>query len=194
MNIYPYAGFWKRVLAHIIDGIVLFIPTLIVQQLFGGVSSLGQNGITFSAGIFLDVFQRAIPTFLLVWLYNAFMESSQYQASLGKMALGLKVIDKDGKRIGFGRATCRCLGRILSGNFTVNFGYYMAGFTRHRQTLHDYITDTFVVEKTYEKTQPELPSLPFQQGYFVISICMALLPFFLLLAFFAFLLFAAGAM
>jgi len=194
MNIYPYAGFWKRVLAHVIDSLVLFIPTLIVQQLFGGLSSLEQGGNVLNTGFFISIFQRAIPTFLLVWLYNAFMESSPCQASLGKLALGLKVIDKDGKRIGFGRATCRCLGRILSGNFTVNFGYYMAGFTRHRQTLHDYITDTFVVEKTYEKTEPELPGLPFQQGYFIISICMALLPFFLLLAFFAFLFFVASAM
>ena len=49
------------------------------------------------------------------WLYYALMESSQKQATLGKMALGIKVTDQHGARISFGRATGRLLAKILSG-------------------------------------------------------------------------------
>jgi len=83
---------------------------------------------------------------VLVWLYFAMMESSVYQATLGKMALGLQVTDRQGNRIGFARASGRFFGKIVSGMILL-IGYMMAGWTERKQALHDMLADTLVVRK-----------------------------------------------
>jgi uncharacterized RDD family membrane protein YckC len=80
------------------------------------------------------------------WLYFAAMESSSKQATLGKMAVGLYVTDMDGNRISFGRATGRYFGRIISG-LILCIGYFMAGFTEKKQTLHDMMAGCLVLSK-----------------------------------------------
>jgi len=81
--------------------------------------------------------------FCAFWIYEAAMESSSKQATLGKMALGLKVTDEQGRRISFGRATARYFSKIISGMILL-IGYIMAGFTARKQALHDMIAGTLV--------------------------------------------------
>ena len=88
----------------------------------------------------LGLGRSAVPLFwpLVVigaWLYYAIMESSKPQATIGKMALGTKVTTLGGERIGFGRASGRYFGKIVSG-LTLGIGYLMAAFTERRQALH----------------------------------------------------------
>jgi uncharacterized RDD family membrane protein YckC len=80
------------------------------------------------------------------WLYFAMMESSNKMATLGKMAIGIKVTDLNGNRISFGRATGRYFAKILSGMILM-IGYIMAGFTEKKQALHDMIASCLVVMK-----------------------------------------------
>jgi Tfp pilus assembly major pilin PilA len=77
------------------------------------------------------------------------LESSSLQATVGKLALGIKVTDMQGERISFGRALGRAVCRIIS-NFTFFIGYVVAAFTARRQTLHDMIASTLVVRKRFE--------------------------------------------
>jgi uncharacterized RDD family membrane protein YckC len=81
--------------------------------------------------------------FCAFWIYEAAMESSSRQATLGKMALGLKVADEQGRRISFARATGRYFAKIISGMILL-IGYIMAGFTARKQALHDMIAGTLV--------------------------------------------------
>jgi uncharacterized RDD family membrane protein YckC len=83
---------------------------------------------------------------LIGWLYFALMESSNKQATLGKMLIGIKVTDLDGNRITFGKATARHFSKIISG-VILAVGYIMAGFTQRKQALHDIIAGTLVVKK-----------------------------------------------
>ena len=78
-------------------------------------------------------------------LYFVLMESSAKQATLGKMALGLVVVDVDGNRISFLRALGRYFAKILSGIILL-IGYIMVGFTERKQGLHDMIASTLVVK------------------------------------------------
>ena len=78
------------------------------------------------------------------WLYFALMESSAKGATLGKIALGLRVVDLNGNRIGFGRATGRYFGKLISGAILF-LGYIMAAFTQQKQALHDIIAGCLVV-------------------------------------------------
>jgi uncharacterized RDD family membrane protein YckC len=72
------------------------------------------------------------------------MESSSYQATLGKMICGMKVTDLFGNRISFERATARHFAKWLSG-LILGIGYIMVGFTERKQGLHDLLAGTLVL-------------------------------------------------
>jgi uncharacterized RDD family membrane protein YckC len=116
-----FAGFWKRFLAYFIDCLILYIP---LYMLFGD-----------SASIF---------NLLFSWVYFAWMESSKLQATLGKKVFGLKVINQNGRKITFKRATGRYFAKYISA-FTLGIGYLMAAFTKRKQGLHDKIASTFII-------------------------------------------------
>ena len=83
----------------------------------------------------------------IMWvLYGTLMEASKYQATVGKLALGLIVTDMNGGKLDFSKALVRNLGKILS-NFIFLIGYIMAAFTEKKQGLHDIIAGTLVVQK-----------------------------------------------
>ena len=84
--------------------------------------------------------------FVLWWLYFSIMESSPLQATLGKMALSIRVTDTAGQRISFLRATGRTLAKIIYGAILL-IGYIMVAFTERKQALHDMMAGTLVVTK-----------------------------------------------
>jgi uncharacterized RDD family membrane protein YckC len=139
-----YGGFWIRVVAAIIDGIIVRVVVSPIHLLFGGLGLAGaMSGIhpiglaLFGGGVTL------IATLFGSWLYEAFMESSSYQATLGKMILGMKVTDLGGNRISFERATGRHFAKWLSG-LILGIGYIMVAFTERKQGLHDLLAGTLV--------------------------------------------------
>jgi uncharacterized RDD family membrane protein YckC len=149
-----YAGFWLRFLAYVIDSIVISlvvmaiaIPLILVLGLGAGLSGAGgdPNPAAIMALISL-YFGFIIAAVVGQWMYFAYSESSTWQATLGKRLLGLRVTDLNGGRIGFGRATGRFFGKILSG-MILNVGFIMAGFTEKKQALHDMLASTLVVRK-----------------------------------------------
>ena len=83
---------------------------------------------------------------MLSWIYYASLESSAWQATLGKKILGLKVTDLAGNRISFGRASGRFFGKILSG-MIIGIGFLMAGFTERKQALHDILAGCLVLRQ-----------------------------------------------
>lgn len=152
-----YAGFWLRVVAYIIDDIVLSLAGFIVSLPFiGGVvfSAIGisehpdetENIAMGIMGILGSIAGLVLIIIIMGWLYYALMESSKNQATLGKMALGLKVTDMEGNRISFGRATGRYFGKIISG-IILYIGFILAGLTEKKQALHDMMASCLVVKK-----------------------------------------------
>jgi uncharacterized RDD family membrane protein YckC len=137
-----YAGFWRRLGAAIIDGLIVGAVTLVIYLVLivGGIST---GGIV---GFFIGYFIAYALAIILGWLYYALMESSSKQATLGKMALGIIVTDSQGQRVSFGRATGRHFGKIISG-IILYIGYIMIAFTAKKQGLHDIIADCLVVMK-----------------------------------------------
>ncbi|HVP46525.1 MAG TPA: RDD family protein [Bryobacteraceae bacterium] len=149
---FRYAGFWRRFVAMVIDGLVLSPILLIIlasSGLFGLMS--GATGDRNMAGLGAALLGIGIVLGLVVylvssWLYHAWMESSGYQATLGKMALGIIVTDLNGHRISFSRANGRFFGKWVSGA-VMNVGYLMAAFTEKKQALHDILASCLVVLK-----------------------------------------------
>ena len=80
----------------------------------------------------------------LPWIiYVTLMEASRWQATLGKMVLGIKVTDQSGNRLSLPRAFARNGLKVLS-VLTLMIGFMMAGWTRRKQALHDKMTDCYV--------------------------------------------------
>ena len=128
-----YAGFWRRVAAALIDGILVGVVSWIVTMIFSAIS----DGAEVTAQILV---------LIAAYGYYAGMESSSYQATVGKIALGIQVTDLMGNRISFGRALGRNLAEILSA-LILGIGYIMVAFTSKKQGLHDMIAGTLVVKK-----------------------------------------------
>jgi uncharacterized RDD family membrane protein YckC len=139
-----YGGFWIRVVAAIIDAIILRIVVAPVGMIFGGLGMAGMmSGIPHRG---LRILGGGVTIILLIfgsWLYEAFMESSSYQATLGKMIFGMKVTDLNGNRISFERATGRHFAKWLSA-MILGIGYIMVGLTDRKQGLHDLLAGTLV--------------------------------------------------
>jgi uncharacterized RDD family membrane protein YckC len=82
----------------------------------------------------------------LPWIYEAIMLSSEQQATLGKMAMGIMVTDLAGRRITFARATGRHFAKWISA-LILGIGFLMAAFSEKKQALHDMMAETLVVTK-----------------------------------------------
>jgi uncharacterized RDD family membrane protein YckC len=135
-----YAGFWRRLLAYFIDGIMVYVvaagAAAVVGYLLGmplDVSGIVRHGVRPGTGAL-----RFLLITMISWLYWAGLESSPHQATLGKRTLGLKVTDMQGAPISFGRATGRYFGKYLSASI-LGIGFLMIGWTAKKQALHDLI-------------------------------------------------------
>jgi uncharacterized RDD family membrane protein YckC len=158
-----YAGFWLRFVAAIIDGLVLGIPIAIL--VFMSIASMlptimhtaqenpqdPRAAMAFVAAILPRIFFLLVLALAGGWLYWGLMESSSWQATLGKKALGLYVTDLSGNRPTFGRASGRYFaGRGISYVPSIGGLYYLvdcvvAGFTERKQALHDMIAGCLVL-------------------------------------------------
>jgi uncharacterized RDD family membrane protein YckC len=152
-----YAGFWLRVLAYLIDGavigigfVVIVIPLIFLTGIgdllsrFHPDEDMNDVGAFFIFGV---IFLAATASLVLTWLYHALMESSEWQATLGKKFLGLVVTDMAGQRISFGRATGRHFAKIITNMVPLLIGYLMAAFTQKKQALHDMIAGCLVLRR-----------------------------------------------
>jgi uncharacterized RDD family membrane protein YckC len=139
-----YAGFWLRFFAFVIDQVILGVA--ITPFTWGMVgSAMVMRGDPGDMPLMMGrIIRVTFISVVIKWLYYALMESSSKQATIGKLALGLKVTDLYLRPIDFGRASGRYFGKFLSG-LTLLIGYIMAGFTARKQALHDMLAGTLVI-------------------------------------------------
>lgn len=163
-----YAGFWRRLAALMLDLMVLLVPMIVL-----GIVVALITGPKSTATIAADA-----STFAALWLYFAGMESSRKQATLGKIAFGVRVVDLNGERISFPRATARLFAKILS-VLSLFVGFLMAGVTRRKQALHDIVAGSLVVESEANPSALErsLPQrAPSAGGIVAIALSVVCLP------------------
>jgi len=133
-----FAGFWKRFLAYLIDGLIMGASIYAI--------TLGVTFLLALLGYYNDGIVIAIYSVVIICtvIYYSIFESSKFQATPGKMALGIKVTDSNFKKLSFGHALGRFLFKIISG-VILYIGYIMAGFTPKKQALHDILAKTYVI-------------------------------------------------
>lgn len=154
-----YAGFWTRFAAYVIDRLILGVISgaLLVPFFFllGGAALL--RGVPWEhldrfdfpqwRGLIVVFLLLATGGMVLNWLYFAYLESGEGQATWGKQFMGLHVTNLEGNRLSFAQASGRFFAKIISGLLPFLLGYIMAAFTERRQALHDMIASTLVLRR-----------------------------------------------
>ncbi len=134
----PKAGFWIRLVALLIDGIIVTVIQFVFGFLLGLVAAISIDST--SAEILIGLFSIVISLVYSVGLLGYCGQTP------GKMIVRIKVIRRDGSDIGYGRAALRELvGKFISG-IILGIGYLMAAFDNQKQALHDRLADTYVIK------------------------------------------------
>ena len=144
-----YAGFWRRLVAALLDQIILLVGRAVIFGVLGLIIyailylfEIKENhilifSITGSCILLINLW--------LTWIYFAMMESSSLQGTLGKLALGIRIFHKADKRaLTFEEATVRYFAKILS-RVTFLIGYILCAFSSKKQALHDFISKSVLV-------------------------------------------------
>ncbi len=155
-----YASFRKRLAAYLIDGVVVTAIASVVQvAVMMGFFGVGMNAVTPESmfagpGAVMMIVGVYIIPLALQAAYYAMFHASTKQATLGKMAVGIKVTDDAGHRITLARGIGRFFAFMLSG-LTLGIGYLMAAFTDRKRGLHDMIASTLVVDRWAYTQHPD---------------------------------------
>ena len=143
-----YIGFWVRLVAFIVDDIILAALFFLLSFIFGfsgqeshfwKITVHYRGGDDLAMTILFNVIFAALFLGYFVFL------TGRYGATLGKMLLRIKVVGEDYNPISYGTAALReILGRIICAIFCY-LGYIWVAFDKRKQGWHDKIAKTYVV-------------------------------------------------
>ncbi len=141
---YNLANFWWRLLAYIIDYILMIILIVAMGTLIGVTSRF--SGFTIDlehqGEAKLDLIIGLVTIF-----YNAGFEAAELQGSIGKIICKLKVVNAGGRRISFATALGRNFAKILS-SLMCGLGFFNIFWNKQRQGWHDVIAKTYVIKRS----------------------------------------------
>ena len=158
-----HAGFWKRFAAMVIDGLVTAVASWIIQVpllfMAGAAGMVGGDMFATGGSVAILLLSYAVG-FVVPLVYFAWLHSSPSQASLGKMAVGIKVCRGNGERISFWRAFGRYAAYFGTVVLSLGIGGLVSalttGLAERKQALHDMICDTLVVDRWAFTDRPDL--------------------------------------
>lgn len=141
-----FGGFWIRFLAKFIDGIILQAVQMVLGFVVGfavGAATRAQGGAGENIQLVLTISLGLLG--LAINLAYQMIMVGKYGATLGKMALGLKIVRADGSPVSMGLAAGRFFAEFVS-SITLLIGYIMAGVDPEKRALHDRICSTRVIK------------------------------------------------
>jgi uncharacterized RDD family membrane protein YckC len=153
---YQLAGWWSRVGATLIDGVIIGIGTLVILAIFGGVFSVGffADEDTGVVAVVVGLMLGFLAVAIVALLYAPLMMDRTNGKTLGRMAMGIRVVRANGQPITFGFAMLRevavkALLFGLAGSLT--FGLANLAdvlwplWDDENRALHDFLVDTRTV-------------------------------------------------
>lgn len=127
------AGFWIRLVAFIIDGIIIGVIQFLLSFIFGDLMDTETNPTSSS-----------VINLILTIIYFGWYQSYNNGQTLGKKITGIRVTTLDGNKVSFGRMLLReIIGKTISALILL-IGFLMAAGSSKR-ALHDRIASTIVV-------------------------------------------------
>lgn len=137
------AGFWIRVLAALIDGVLLAAVGWLIDERLGlphGVSDTVQSAEVLNASLLalsIDVALGAVYASIMVGAWGA---------TVGKMVCGLRIVRGDGGRVTYGVGLTRNFAQLVS-LLPAGLGFIWVALSPSKLGWHDYLCDTRVVYK-----------------------------------------------
>ncbi|TVR94063.1 MAG: hypothetical protein EA418_11020 [Wenzhouxiangellaceae bacterium] len=153
-----YAGFWKRLVAYMVDGIIRMVASIVILLIAAYLDNpAGFLDPEVHGDLGLAGAMGTLVVLLMYLLYHPLFEASRHQATPGKMLLGIIVTDAAGQRLSFAHALGRHLASAITWmtSFLLYFGYWMAGITARKQALHDLIANCLVINRNAEIQLPK---------------------------------------
>jgi uncharacterized RDD family membrane protein YckC len=148
---YGYGGFWRRFCAKFLDGIILYAISIPINMVLSLVLLGSANYVSYRlaphggfAALFIFQGASILSNIALNICYMVFF-IRKYQATPGKLALGMKLVRSDGSHLTKGRIVGRYFAEMLS-SLILLIGYIMAAFDPEKKALHDNICDTRVIK------------------------------------------------
>ena len=147
-----YAGFWRRVAAYCVDIVPIVAVVVTVAYQIGDFDTILANHVhdrrNLAGGLQFLVAQKLVSeaSFLVYVLYASFMESSRYQATVGKLVVHIKVINAIGGRLTLKNALARNWAKLLSW-CVLCLGFLAIAFSNTKQGWHDKIASTYVISE-----------------------------------------------
>ena len=121
-----YAGFWKRFLACLLDGFFIWMICLIT----------------------IIPYLVTPLCIVIAAFYHVVFETSPLRSTPGKALLKMSVVKSNGSQLTIKDSLIRFVMTFIS-SALLCFGYLMALFTDKKQTLHDFVADTIVIQETF---------------------------------------------
>lgn len=127
-----------RLLSTAIDYFISFCCYAIVAAIYlAGTENTRENISTLLGGLVL------VP--IIKFFFSVLLEGSKRQASIGKILVGIKVTDQQGKPVSYGRALLRNVAKLV-GVVTLGIGFLAGFFDRRQRCWHDKLAGTLVVK------------------------------------------------
>jgi len=144
----PYVGFPKRAVAWVIDGTLVITASIGTAAILGIIIGLTVYPLcpNVSLASAIATYAGYVVGLGVYVLYYVGFECSHLQATPGKLLFSLRVTDLKGNKITPGRSLYRLVGKFLSG-FLFCFGFFLCGITERKQTLHDILAHTLVLNR-----------------------------------------------
>ena len=145
----PPAGFWIRFVAYIVDAFILTLAMLLIGGIVFGLAVVvgGAKIDDNEVAIWIAIILIGLAYFVCAWLYEALLTSGPHGATLGKQAVGVRIVRADGAPLSFGRATGRHFLKVaVTPMVPLAIGYLLAAFTSGKRVLHDFMADTLVIK------------------------------------------------
>ncbi len=151
-----YAPVWKRIVAMILDGILLSIImggisfVLGLGAAFTGMAGMSEGGdpaaaMSAMAGLGGKAFWGMLLLTVLFYLYGIVLPATPLRGTLGKHFMGIGIVDKEFNRIRIGRSLWRWIIRALTIVFIIPA--LVAFFNKQRRAVHDFAAGTVIVRK-----------------------------------------------
>ena len=143
---WEYVGFWKRVLATLVDTVIMLAITTPVLYIAYRSSYWG-NGKTVNSVVDV-VMSYVFPTVAVIWLWHRFGSTP------GKMLFGARIVDATtGDAPSTGQLVGRYFGYLVS-SLPLGAGLIWVAFDARKQAWHDKLAGTVVIRDTSADTTP----------------------------------------
>jgi uncharacterized RDD family membrane protein YckC len=143
-----YAGFWIRLGAALIDTVLIIAITYPLLYAIYGAQHFSESKASFISGPAEVLISWVLPAVASILFWRS------KQATPGKMALSLKVVDaRTGKALSFGQSVARYLGYFVS-SVPLCLGFFWIGFDARKQGWHDKIGGSVVIRSKVSTTRP----------------------------------------